>query len=68
LRQWARLLSDREDRLTYNLISAIYGVHNSEFAKRIYDDTYSQIYDVPLDVQIQRALELMKKIEGMTGG
>lgn len=63
LRRWAQALSDREDRLTYNLIAAIYGVHSPEFAREIYDDTYSQLYDVPLQVKMQRAIELYKRIE-----
>jgi len=64
LRRWAQMLSDREDRLTYNLISAIYGVHSPEFAREIYDDTYAQLYDLPFKVKMQKAIELYKKIEG----
>lgn len=54
---------EREDRLWYNLISSVYGVHNPEFAQNIQKDTYNHLYEQPdLDRKVQRMIELYKQV------
>lgn len=63
-RIWTSRLAERRDRLIYNLISAVYGVHNDKFSYEIQQDTYETIYGKPnIKEEAQKMIELYKKLE-----
>ncbi len=69
LRTWAGTLANRRDRLIYNQISAMYGVHDREFSHTIQKDTYDQIYGREyLEERANRMIELYKKLEESNAG
>jgi len=68
-RTWAGILAERRDRILYNIISVVYGVHDSEFAHRIQKDAYDQIYGQEyLEERAERLLKLYKQLEQKNGG